>query len=196
MGGGYSIEEQVKRDIKLMDRHERMIDRDIVRMKREKGGVEAKIKSYAKRGDMDMVDTLATEFMLYKINIKKMSKVKSRLSNIKIKIKMMRSVNEINKALVTLTTTMQQMNQKIGSSSLSNIIMDYERELSKTDTNMEMFDDALENDIDEDEQREIVNSVLDEIGVEFKASLQSAPVNEEDSKVEQMLEERLKSLLI
>lgn len=180
----------------MMDRHERVIARDLARMNRQKKEIEFQLKAYAKRGELDMVNDMATQFMVSKINIKKLSKLKSHTSNVKQKIQMMRSVNEINKALQTLTATMRTMNERVGASSLGSIIRDYDRELAKTETSVEMLDDAMSDEIDEDEQREIVSSVLEEIGVELGASMGSVPVSNNDSEVERILENRLKSLLI
>jgi hypothetical protein len=194
MGSSMSLEEQIKHDVRMMDRHERIIGRDLTRMEREKKDIGNKIKVYASRGDVDMVNTTATQFMVYKINIKKMSSLKTNTAKVKQNIKMMRSVTEINKALVTLTSSMKAMNEKVGASSLGNIIREYDRELAKSEVNVEMMDDVMTDDIDEDEQRDIVNSALADIGVEFNASIQTAPTA--DTEVEKILESRLKSLLI
>jgi charged multivesicular body protein 2A len=183
----------------MMDRHERVIERDVTRMTREQQTVTIRLKAYAKRGDMDMVNEMANQYAVYRMNIKKLSKLKSHTSNVKQQIQMMRSIQEINRALNTLTTTMKQINSTNGVASLGGIIREYDRELARTETNIEMLNEAMTDDnIDEDEQRELVNSVLDEIGVEMDASMMSAPVksSDTDSEVEKILEHRLKSLLI
>jgi charged multivesicular body protein 2A len=196
MGASISLENQMKHDVRMMDRHERVVARDITRMTREKKTLGFKIKTHLKNGDMDMVDALATEFMVYNINVKKMSKLKCHLSNVKQKIQLMGSVHTINGALLTLTNTMEKINERMGLSSLSGIIRDYERQLDKTETNVEIFDDTLGADIDEDERRDILDSVLAEIGVEVYTSLPRGPVRDGEIDVEKILESRLQSLLI
>jgi charged multivesicular body protein 2A len=199
MGAGLSLDKQIKNDVKMMDRHERIIERDVTRMTREQQTVTIRLKAYAKRGDTDMVNEMANQYAVYRMNIKKLSKLKSHTSNVKQQIQMMRSIQEINRALSTLTTTMKQINSTTGVASLGSIIREYDREIARTETNVEMLDEAMTDDnIDEDEQRELVNSVLDEIGVEIDASMMSAPfkTSDADSEVEKILEHRLKSLLI
>jgi charged multivesicular body protein 2A len=200
MGARLSLEEQIKRDVRMMDRHCRVIKRDIVRMEREQKELSYKLKAKAKKGEMDQVTVLATRYMLFKVNIKKMMKLENHIENVKQRISMMGSVAQINEALQTLTVTMKAINTRMGVSSLNTIIRDYEKELTKVETNMERFDDVFRDDIDEEEQEDIVNSVLAEIGVEMDATMMSAPgtgtlsSNSDTTDMEKLLEEKLKSL--
>lgn len=162
-------------------------------MTREKKTVEYKIKTHAKNGDVDMVDALANEFLIYKVNIKKLTKLKGQMSNIKQKIQMMRSVKDINTAILSLTHTMKSMNSKMGIANIASMVMEYDMETNRMQTSMEMFDDVMEDDIDEDEREEIVNSVLAEIGVELASTMKDAPGV--DNEVEKLLESRLANLL-
>lgn len=191
-----SLDEQMKHDIRMLDRHCREIGRDLARMEREKKTLITKIKAYAKKNNIDMVNELAMQAMVYKVNIKKITKLQCNVESIKQKLRTMRSVSEIQKALVILTHTMKRMNEKIGDSTINSIIRDYDRELNKVEINMEMADEALTDDIDEEEQREIVSSILEEIGVEVSGMLKQAPTANETTEVEKILESRLKSLLV
>jgi hypothetical protein len=196
MGMGMSLEETIRRDIKMMDKHERVVSRDLVRMEREKKDVVYKIKSNAKKGNMEMVDSLTTEYLLFKANINKMTKLKGHLSNVKQKIRLMSSVHQINKAFVSLTDTMKIINEQVGTSSLTGIIKEYEQEIQKVEVSMELHGEALDADIDEDERTEIIHSVLDEIGVEFGESMQAAPKSTNaENDVERALQQRLNGLL-
>ena len=186
----------------MMDRHCRVIKRDIVKMEREQKDLSYKLKAKAKKGEIGQLRVLATRYHLYNVNIKKMLKLENHIENVKQRISMMGSVAQINEALKTLTTTMKAINIKIGASSLNGIIRDYEKELTKVETNMERFDDVFKDDVDEDEQEDIVNSVLAEIGVELDQSLMTAPkptdpnVSSSSSDMEKLLEQKLKSLMV
>jgi charged multivesicular body protein 2A len=200
MGSGLSLQDRIKDDVKMMDRHCRTIKRDIVRMEREQKELSYKLKVKAKKGEMDQLKVLATRYHIYNVNIKKMLKLENHIENVKQRISMMGSIAQINEALHTLTTTMKAINIKMGASSLNSIIRDYEKELNKVETNMERYDDVFKDDIDEEEQDDIVNSVLAEIGVEVDQSLLSTPhsdvgVSQTDNTMEKILEEKLKSLM-
>lgn len=191
-----SLEERIAHDVKIIGRQTRALDREMLAMEREKKKLSYKLKKHAKDGNVDMVDSLSTEYMVYKINIKKLTKLKGQMSNVKQKIQIMRTVNDINQAISTLTNTMRAMNEKMGISNINAMMMEYNIETNKMDTNMEMMDDIMDDDIDEDEREEIVNSVLDEIGVEMAATLKSAPVSETETRVEAILKSRLEKLLV
>lgn len=186
----------------MMDRHCRTIKRDIVRMEREQKELSHKLKAKAKRGEMGQLSVLANRYHLYRVNIQKMMNLENHIENVKQRISMMGSIAQINEALHTLTTTMKAINVKMGTSSLNGIIREYEKELTKVETNMERYDDVFEDDIDEDEQEDIVSSVLAEIGVEVDQSLLAVPghgvglsTKESDSDMEKMLSERLKTFM-
>lgn len=193
MGSSMSLEDRIAHDVKIIGRQSRALDREMMAMDREKNKLTYKLKKHAKDGNIDMVDALATEFMVYKVNIKKLTKIKGKMSNVKQKIQIMRSVGDINRAILTLTQTMKSMNEKMGISNINSMMMEYSIETNKMDTSMEMMDEAMEDEIDEDEREEIVNSVLDEIGVELSSSLKSAPT---ETKVEAILKARLEQLLV
>lgn len=197
MGNRMTLGERMQHDIKMLNRHCREIGRDLARMEREKKDIITRIKVYARKNNIDMVDELALQAMLYKVNIKKVTKLQCNIESVKQKLKTVKTVDDIQNALVVLTCTMKRVNEKMGDSTISSIIREYDKELNKVEINMEMADDALTGDIDDDERREIVNSILDEIGVEVGGMLQSAPQKETDtSHVEKILESRLKSLLV
>jgi charged multivesicular body protein 2A len=196
MGSSMSLEERIAHDVKIIGRQTRALDREMMAMDREKKKLTYKLKKHAKDGNIDMVDALSTEFMVYKVNIKKLTKLKGKMSNVKQKIHLMRSVGDINRAILTLTQTMQAMNQKMGISNINSMMMEYSIETNKMETSMEMMDDAMEDDIDENEREEIVNSVLDEIGVEMALSLKSVPSSDTETRVEAILKARLESLLV
>ena len=194
MGSSASIEDQLKNDIKMLDRHSRELGRDVVRMERERNNIINKIKLYARKGNINMVNELSLQVMVFKVNISKITKLQCTIESAKQKMRTARSVNEINNALVTLTKTMKIMNRNMGDTSITKIIKEYDRELDKMEVRMEMTDEALSEEIDEDERNMIVKSVLDEIGIEV-SNMIKMPTNE-DSEVERILESRLKSLLV
>ena len=189
-----SIEDHIKRDVKLMNKQGRGLEREITRMNREKRGVEIKLKKYAREGDLDMVNSLSKQFLVYKSNIRKTTKMKGDMANVKQKIQLMKSVNDINHAIMSLTDTMKEMNSRMGVENINKMIMEYDIENSRTESTVEMFDDVLDNDIDVDEQNEIVARVLDEIGVEVSGLFKGVP--NQNNEVEDELGARYERLVI
>lgn len=122
MGAYQSIESQIDRDIKLLSRQGRKLDREINRMTRENKNITFRIKKYAIDNNVEMVRALSREYLIYKNNILKLTRLKGQMSNIKQRIHMMKSHTEINSALVTLTQTMKSLNQRMGLTNVQKII--------------------------------------------------------------------------
>lgn len=195
MGSTQSIESQIDRDIKLLNRQSRKLDREINKMSRENVNITYRIKKYAEQGNIDMVKALSREYILYKNNILKLTRLKGQMSNIKQRIHMMKSHHEINRALVSLTNTMKAMNERMGLSNVTKIITEFEMETTKAESMSDVLDDAMTADIDEDEEDEIVESVLDEIGVTLANQLCKAPSDSiTASTIERELETRFHQL--
>lgn len=195
MGVGISIEEQIRRDVQLLKRQGRRLDREIHRMTHENNTIILKIKNYAKKNNIEMVKALSKEYIIYKNNIVKLTRVKGQMSNIQQKMYLMKSTHEINRAIWSLTQTMKTMNQRMGLSNIQNIIMEFETETIKAESMAEVMDDALGGSVDEDEEDELVESVLDEIGVSLANTLASAP-SLTHTVIENELESRFRELNI
>ena len=197
MGMQLSIEDHIDRDVKLIRRQCRKLDREITRMDRENKNTTCKIRRYAIENNIEMVKALSREYILYKSNIVKLTRLKGQMSNIQQRIHMMKSTNEINRAIMSLTQTMKSMNSRMGLSNIQNMITEFEMETTKAESISEVLDDALTGDIDEEEEDELVDSVLDEIGISLANTLTSVPKNSLTSGVvEQELESRFLNLNI
>lgn len=195
MGSQQSIESQIDRDIKLLNRQGRKLDREINRMSRENINITYRIKKEAGLNNIEMVKALSREYLIYKSNIVKLTRLKGQMSNIKQRIHMMKSHHEINKALVSLTRTMKALNERMGLTNVQKIITEFEMETTQAEAMTEVLDDALNADIDEDEEDELVESVLDEIGVSLANDLAKVPQNSiTPAHIERELEARFMQL--
>lgn len=197
MGSGQSVESQIDRDIKLLNRQGRKLDREINRMTRENVNITYRIKKHASENNIEMVRALSREYLIYKNNIVKLTRLKGQMSNIKQRIHMMKSHHEINRALLSLTQTMKALNERMGLTNVQKIITEFEMETTKAESMSDVLEDALNGDIDEDEEDEIVESVLDEIGVSLANDLAKAPSDSiTPAVIEKELEERFKQLTV
>lgn len=194
MGGNISVEQQMKRDIRLISRQERKLDREIDRMTFENKKNISNIKRYAEAGNIEMVNALSREYIIYKNNIVKLSKMKGKMSNIRQKSLLMKSNHEINISIISLTHTMKSMNATMGLPRIQRMITDFEQELTKTETMNDVMETMMEDDIDEEDTAALVDGVLDEIGMDMAQSLSKAPTKSV-TDIERELDDRFKRLL-
>lgn len=175
MGQAPSLTEQIRERTKLLNRQNRQLERELTRLEREKHVVTLKVKKAARESNRDLLDTLTTQYMVYRSNIKKLYKIQANLQNVTQKIKMLKSQVEINKAVLELTTTMKVANQQMGLPVITKILMEYETETQKSEIISERMDDMLDDEIDADEKEELVNSALEIISAELGEDLKLPP---------------------
>ncbi len=105
-------------------------------------------------------------------------------------------------ALKGVTKALSQMNRQINLPQINKILQDFEKESEVMSMKEEMMDDAvdgvLEEDGEEGESDEIVQKVLDEIGISLGGSMVDAPTTgfsaQEKQKDANDLEARLENL--
>lgn len=197
MGQSLSLEDRIQNEVRNIKRHGRKMDREIMRIEREKNLLEKRIRKYATNGDIQMVKACSKEYVVFKKNIQSLSTMKCVMTNVQQKITMMKSVNDINNAILSMTNTLKVMNNTIGLSNINKIIMEFEQENGNAEVMGEMVEDVMGGDMDdEEEEEEIVSSVLDEIGITLMGSIQSAPTSNvlsNDTSIRN-LEERIMKL--
>merc|ERR1719450_199769 len=97
--------------------------------------------------------------------------------------------------------SMRLMNRQMNMPQLQKVMMEFQKQAEMMDMKQTMFGDAMEDleDSDaEEESEDIINQVLDEIGISFSESLVDAPTKKTEEKKEEkkdadaLLEDRFK----
>jgi len=193
MGAELSIEQRVKREVALLRRQDRGLTREIARMEREKQVLVLKLKRFAGEGRMELVQSISVQYIASKQNIGHLYKIQGQMANVTQRVQIMKSTEEINRAILGLTSTMKFINQTMGSTNVMQMISQFESEVSRQEMLGETLDDMLSGQVDEVEQKELVNSVLDEIGVTLGSQLREAP-NGQVGTIQNDLEQRFSRL--
>jgi charged multivesicular body protein 2A len=114
----------------------------------------------------------------------------------------MKSQNTMAFALGNVTVTMKRMNKTLNLPSIQKITSDFERlsemQNIKQDLFSETIDQVLSDDNEIDDSSELVNKILDEIGLSLNEQMTKAPLktpfNEEEKLEDEKLIKRLESL--
>ena len=89
-----------------------------------------------------------------------------------------RSNEQMMQSMKGATSLLSGMNRQMNLPALQRIAMEFERENDIMDQRQEMMDDAIDDVTgleDEEEGEEVVNQVLDEIGVDLKEAVSPLP---------------------
>jgi charged multivesicular body protein 2A len=100
--------------------------------------------------------------------------MKTQLQAVSLRIQTVRSNEQMMQSMKGATSLLGSMNRSMNLPALQRIAMDFERENDIMEQRQEMMDDAIDDVTgldDEMESDEIVNQVLDEIGVEMNQSV-------------------------
>jgi len=104
--------------------------------------------------------------------------MKTQLQAISLRIQTVRSNEQMMQSMKGATGLLSSMNRSMNLPALQRIAMEFERENDIMDQRQEMMDDAIDDitGLDEEEETdEIVNQVLDEIGVDLNMQLGETP---------------------
>jgi division protein CdvB (Snf7/Vps24/ESCRT-III family) len=96
--------------------------------------------------------------------------MRTQLQAISLRIQTVRSNEQMMQSMKGATQLLGSMNRQMNLPALQRIAMEFERENDIMDQRQEMMDDAIDDVTgleDEEEEDEVVNQVLDEIGVDL-----------------------------
>ncbi|KAJ8756081.1 hypothetical protein K2173_024628 [Erythroxylum novogranatense] len=175
-----------KTPAELLRENKRMIDKSIREIERERQGLQSQekkliveIKKNAKQGQMGAVRVMAKDLIRTRHQIEKFYKLKSQLQGVSLRIQTLKSTQAMGEAMKGVTKAMGKMNRQMNLPSLQRIMQEFERQNERmemvTEVMGDAIDDALEGDEEEVETEELVNQVLDEIGIGINNELVNAP---------------------
>jgi hypothetical protein len=109
--------------------------------------------------------------------IQKFYQMRTQLQAISLRIQTVRSNEQMMQSMKGATVLLGSMNRQMNLPALQRIAMEFEKENDIMDQRQEMMDDAIDDVTgleDEEESEEVVNQVLDEIGVDLGQAVGSS----------------------
>lgn len=187
---------------RLVVRHAvRQIARERERMQGKEKTHISEIRKLAQQGQIKAVKTRAKDLVRQRRQVEKMRNLESQLSTLDNKIATMHATAKMAEVLKRVTETMEKINKGSSLTSLMKILAAFEKQTSIMDDKMEAIEESLDDaDAEEDEEtEEVVNQVLDEIGIDMQAMLQmpgssfavrdiNSPLTKEDKQLQERLE--------
>jgi len=172
-------QELLRENKRMLDRSIREIERERMQLQVQEKKLIAEIKKTAKQGQMGAVRVMAKDLIRTRHQITKFYNLKSQLQGISLRIQTLNSTQAMASAMRGVTKAMSQMNKQLNLPALQKIMMEFERQSERMEMTQEVMgdalDDVLEGEEEEAETEELVNQVLDEIGIDLDQQLVSAP---------------------
>jgi charged multivesicular body protein 2A len=164
---------------RMIDRAIRDLDRERMSLQTQEKKMVADIKKMAKDNQMDAVKVMAKSVVRNRNAITKLYHLKSQLQAVSLRMSELKSTQAMTDAMRGTTRAMAAMNRKMQLPALAKIMREFERQNAKmeyaSDAMGTAMDMAFEGEGEEEETDELVNQVLDEIGVDTQATLVKVP---------------------
>ncbi|MEW5313070.1 MAG: hypothetical protein WDW38_004664 [Sanguina aurantia] len=155
-------DELLRENKRQLDKAIRDLDRERMGLQNQEKKVVAEIKKMAKEGQTASVQVMAKSLIRNRHAVTKMYGLKSQLQSVSLRLAAMRA-----------------MSQNLKLPALQKIMRDFERQNEKMEMTSDMMgdavDDALEGEGEAEETDELVQQVLDEIGITNMMEMAHAP---------------------
>nr|XP_023486151.1 charged multivesicular body protein 2b isoform X2 [Equus caballus] len=158
---------------------QRAIIRDRAALEKQEKQLELEIKKMAKIGNKEACRVLAKQLVHLRKQKTRTFAVSSKVTSMSTQTKVMNSQMKMAGAMSTTAKTMQAVNKKVDPQKTLQTMQNFQKENMKMEMTEEMINDTLDDIFDgsdeEEESQDIVNQVLDEIGIEISGKMAKAP---------------------
>lgn len=191
--------ERLRKHQRSLEKTQRELDRERVKLENQEKKLIQDIKKSAKNGQMGACKIQAKDLVRTRRYIEKFYSMRTQLQAISLRIQVclfriswgvlrqktdaciyqtVRTNEQMMQAMKGATGVLGSMNRNMNLPALQRIAMEFEKENDIMDQRQEMMDDAIDDVTgleDEEEGDEIVDQVLEEIGVDLKNAVSLMP---------------------
>jgi charged multivesicular body protein 2A len=168
-------QEIMKENQNLIRKSIREIERERKKMENQETKLINDMKKTAATGQMGAVRVMALDLVRTRKHVQKMAQMKTRLQAVSLRLQSVQSQATMASAMKGVTRAMGQMNRQINLPGLQQIMMEFEKQSQIMEMKDEVIQDTMEDMWDdegeEEETDDIVNQVLDEIGIHLETEL-------------------------
>lgn len=178
--------ERLRKHQRALEKTQRELDRERVKLENQEKKLIVEIKKSAKNGQMGACKIQAKDLVRTRRYVEKFYSMRTQLQAISLRIQTVRTNEQMMQSMKGATQILGSMNRSMNLPALQRIAMEFERENDIMDQRQEMMDDAIDDitGVDEEEETdEIVEQVLEEIGVDLRQAMGEAPSGLQSSAV-------------
>lgn len=180
-GKSLTPQERLKKNQRALDRTQRELEREKRKLEAQEKKLITEIKKAAKNNQISAAKIKAKDLVRTRSYVSKFNNMQTQLQAISLRIQAVRSSDQMSSSMREATVLLAGMNRSMNLPQLQKISMEFEKQNELMDQRQEFIDEAIDGVMEDDEFNEdeeadeIVNKVLDEIGVDLNAELTTAP---------------------
>jgi len=164
---------------RMVDRSVRELDRERAQMQNQEKKLISEIKKVAKEGQMGAAKIMAKDLVRTRAYITKFYNMRTQLQAVGLRLQTLKSTAAMTDAMKGVSKAMVKMNKQVNLPAMQQIMMEFAKQSELMDAKQEMMGDTLDDVVGEDNEEEesdqVVNQVLDEIGISLNQQLGDAP---------------------
>lgn len=148
-------------------------------MEAQEAKLKVQIKKTAKENQLEAARMLARDLVRTRTHITRMYQMRTQMQSVSMQLSSMRNNEEMASTMGNAVRMMSIINEKTNLPGMQNIMMQFEMEHGKMEMTQEMIDDALSETMGADEETQtddVINKVMDELGLETGSQIGSAAV--------------------
>uniref|UniRef100_A0A0N5A225 Charged multivesicular body protein 2a n=1 Tax=Parastrongyloides trichosuri TaxID=131310 RepID=A0A0N5A225_PARTI len=177
-----SATEVLRENQRALNKAIRELDREKTRLEMEEQKIINEIKKMAKINQIDSVRIMAKSLVRTRGYCKKFALMKANIQTVSLKIATLKSQDAMAAAMKGVVISLRKMNNKTKLPQIQKIMMDFEKQSYTMDIKDEMLCDSIgdgfDNVDDPDETEDVINKIMDELGIELKTELNNLSEHE------------------
>ncbi|KAK6350060.1 ESCRT-III subunit protein did4 [Orbilia brochopaga] len=171
--------ERLRKNQRALEKAQRELDRERTKLEQQEKKLIQDIKKSAKNNQIGAAKIQAKDLVRTRKYIQKFYEMRTQLQAISLRIQTVRSNEQMMQSMKGATSLLRSMSQGVNIASLQDIAMQFARESDMMEQREEIMSDAVDDVTgleDEEAEDEVLNQVLDEIGVDREMALGSTPL--------------------
>eukprot|EP01025_Chloroclados_australasicus_P054206 TRINITY_DN6420_c1_g3_i1.p1 TRINITY_DN6420_c1_g3~~TRINITY_DN6420_c1_g3_i1.p1 ORF type:complete len:210 (-),score=43.85 TRINITY_DN6420_c1_g3_i1:176-805(-) len=173
-----TVKEEVKEATRTNKRSERELDRELANLDREEKKLIQDMKVEAKKNPA-AARILAKQLVKLRDNRVRLQKAKGQISGVSAAMKVNSVMYTTANTMSNSAAAMGKVNDSIGASRMQQNMMEFAKQNHQMSKMEDMLDSTMDDvfAVDEDAADDLVNQVLDEIGIDAVTGMVSAPTS-------------------
>jgi len=180
-------QELLRQNQRALNKAVRELERERLKLEASEKKIIADIKKMAKLNQMDSVRVMAKDLVRTRQHVKKFIMMKANIQAVALKVQTLKSQDAMAQAMKGVTRAMKSMNQQLNLPQIQMIMNEFEKQTDIMDMKEEMMgetiDDAMGTADDETETEQVVQQVLDELGIQMADTILNLPAANGDLAV-------------
>jgi len=185
-GHSKTPKEILRENQRKLKRAIRDIDRERVKLQNQEKQIIVDIRKMATQGQINAARIMAKDLVRTRNHVTHFYTLKSQLQAVSLRIQTLQSTQAMADSMKGAAKAMAVMNRQMNLPAMQRILMNFEMESDRMNMKEELMEGAIDDIFEEDEEEkdtdEILNQILDDIGINLSAELVDTPKDQGEAK--------------